>query len=86
MSKKRMGTGKIIAIIVGCLIVLLLFAGGCFSLGLLSSFFSRETDYQQGNIYEIRIEGIISASQQSGILMGGTTTPEEVMRQLDAAS
>jgi protease IV len=82
----RMSPGKIIAIVAGCLVILLLFSGGCFFLGLLSSIFTAGSGTLQGNIYEIRIEGVVSASQQSGFFSGGATTPEEVIRQLDAAS
>ncbi len=37
------------------------------------------------SIYEIRLEGVISAEKYSNILSGGTVTPEEIMSQLDEA-
>jgi protease-4 len=53
--------------------------------GLLSSTFSR-TSYGLGDaIYEIRLEGVISAEKYAGLLMGETVTPEEMMSQLDEA-
>ncbi|MDZ7837010.1 MAG: ATP-dependent Clp protease proteolytic subunit [Actinomycetota bacterium] len=80
----KMSTGKIAGIVIGSLLVLFLFCGGCFILGLLSSSFS--SGYSGGaNIYQIRIDGVISASSQASLLSGQTTTPEQVMSQLEAA-
>jgi protease-4 len=53
--------------------------------GLLSSTFGR-TSYSLGDaIYEIRLEGVISAEKYSGLLMEETVTPEEIISQLDEA-
>lgn len=56
-------------------------------LGLLSGGFGRTSySYSAGeSIYEIRLEGVISAEKYSNILSGGSVTPEEVMNQLDEA-
>jgi protease-4 len=65
--------------------VLLFFSGGCYVAGLLSSTFSRAS-YKLGDaIYEIRLEGVISAEKYSSLLMEETVTPEEMMSQLDEA-
>ncbi len=80
-----MSTGKIVGIVLGCLALLFVFSGGCFFLGLISGGLNYSSGSRQGNIYEINIEGIISASQQSGVLSGGATTPRQVIAQLDTA-
>ncbi len=85
MAERKMSTGKIIGIIIGCLALLFVFSGGCFVLGLLSGSLSDTSGYRQGNIYEINIEGVITATEQSGILGGGVTTPKQVIAQLDIA-
>ncbi|MFO7928352.1 MAG: signal peptide peptidase SppA [Candidatus Humimicrobiaceae bacterium] len=85
MAEKKMSTGKIIGIIIGGLALLFVFSGGCFVLGLLSGSLSDTSGYRQGNIYEINIEGVITGTEQSGILGGGATTPKEVIAQLDIA-
>ncbi|MCG9478919.1 MAG: signal peptide peptidase SppA [Actinomycetia bacterium] len=80
----KMSTGKIAGIVIGSLLVLFLFCGGCFILGLLSSSFS--SGYSGGaNIYQIRIDGVISATSQASLLSGQTTTPEQIISQLEAA-
>ena len=56
-------------------------------MGVLSRSFAG-TSYSYGvgdSIYEIRLEGIISAEKYSGLLSGGTVTPEEIISQLDEA-
>lgn len=81
----RWSTGKIVGITFLCIFVLLLFSGGCYLAGLLSSTFGR-TSYSLGDsIYEIRLEGVISAEKYSGLLMEETVTPEEIISQLDEA-
>jgi protease-4 len=81
----RWSTGKIVGITFLCIFVLLLFSGGCYLAGLLSSTFGR-TSYSLGDaIYEIRLEGVISAEKYSGLLMEETITPEEIISQLDEA-
>jgi len=78
-----MSTGKIIGIIVACLAFLFIISGGCFFLGMLSG--SMPGSGRAANIYEIRIEGVISASSPVGILAVGGTTPEAVIGQLEIA-
>ncbi|MGM0366152.1 MAG: signal peptide peptidase SppA [Actinomycetota bacterium] len=79
----KMSTGKIVGIIVACLAFLFLVSGGCFFLGIISGSVTDTT--RAANIYEIRIEGLISASSQASILGVGGTTPEQVIAQLEAA-
>jgi len=83
----RWSTGKIVGIVFLCLFVLFMFSAGCFVMGVLSRSFAG-TSYSYGvgdSIYEIRLEGIISAEKYSGLLSGGTVTPEEIISQLDEA-
>jgi protease-4 len=81
----RWSAGKIVGITFLCIFVLLFFSGGCYVAGLLSSTFSRAS-YKLGDaIYEIRLEGVISAEKYSSLLMEETVTPEEMMSQLDEA-
>lgn len=81
----RWSAGKIVGITFLCIFVLLLFSGGCYLAGLFSSTFGR-TSYSLGDsIYEIRLEGVISAEKYSGLLMEETVTPEEIISQLDEA-
>ncbi len=81
----RWSAGKIVGITFLCIFVLLLFSGGCYVAGFLSSAFSRAS-YNLGDaIYEIRLEGVISAEKYSSLLMEETVTPEEMMSQLDEA-
>jgi protease IV len=83
----RWSTGKIVGITFLCIFVLFVFSGGCFIMGLLGNSFSGTSYlYESGeSIYEIRLEGVISADKYSSILSGGTVTPEEIMSQLDEA-
>jgi len=77
--------GKIVGITFLCIFVLLLFSGGCYIAGLLSGGLGG-TSYAMGDsIYEIRLEGVISAERYSGLFMEETVTPEEIMSQLDEA-
>jgi protease-4 len=81
----RWSAGKIVGITFLCIFVLLFFSGGCYVAGLLSSTFSRAS-YKLGDaIYEIRLEGVVSAEKYSSLLMEETVTPEEMMSQLDEA-
>ncbi len=82
----RWSAGKIIGITFLCVFVLALFSGGCFAMGLLGRGLSEGSYYSGGeSIYEIRLEGIISAESYSNILGGGSVTPEEIMGQIDEA-
>ena len=83
----RWGTGKIVGIVLICIFVLCTFSGGCFFMGLLTRSFGG-TSYAMGDsVYEIRLEGLISADKYSGlgVFGGGTVTPEEIISQLDEA-
>ncbi len=79
----KMSTGKIIGIVAGCLAFLFLVSGGCFFLGLVGA--SMPETRRPANIYEIRIDGLVTAGQQGGILGMAGTTPELVMAQLEVA-
>ncbi len=83
----RWSAGKIVGITFLCIFVLVMFSGGCFTMGLLGRELSG-VSYSYGggeSIYEIRLEGIISAEKYSNLLGGGTVTPEEIMSQIDEA-
>jgi protease-4 len=76
---------KIVSITLICIFVLFMFLVGCFLISFFGRSFGR-TYYSAGDsVYEIRLEGVISAEQYSGLLSGGTVTPEYVIGQLDAA-
>ena len=76
---------KIVSIVLICVIVLFMFLVGCFLINFFGGGFGR-TSYNVGDsVYEIRLEGVISGEQYSGLLGGGTVTPEYIIGQLDAA-
>ncbi len=77
-----MTKGKIVGIVAGSLAFLFLVSGCCFFFGMLSG--SMPQIQRPANIYEIRIEGLITAAQ-AGILGPAGTNPETVISQLDAA-
>jgi len=81
----RWGTGKIVGIIFLCIFVLFLFSGGCYLLGLFSGSLSGPSYTVGDYIYEIRLEGVISAEKYSGLFSTETVTPEEIISQLDEA-
>jgi protease IV len=62
-----------------------MFSGGCFVMGLMGRGPGGASYSIGDSIYEIRLEGVISADKYSGILSGGTVTPEEIIEQLDEA-
>ena len=78
----KMSSGKIITIIAGCMAFLFIFSGCCFFLGIISGNFPETR--RAANIYEIRVEGLITSSQ-GGIIGMGSTTPELFLAQLKAA-
>ncbi len=81
----RWGTGKIVGIAFLCIFVLLIFSGGCFFIGLLTGSLGG-TSYALGDsVYEIRLEGVISAEKYSGLFGVVTVTPEKMISQLDEA-
>jgi protease-4 len=62
-----------------------MFLAGCFLISFFGGSFGR-TSYNAGDsVYEIRLEGVISGEQYSGLLGGQTVTPEYIIGQLDAA-
>ncbi len=82
----RWSAGKIVGITFLCLFVLFMFSAGCFVMGLLGRSFVSASSYSAGDsIYEIRLEGVISAEKYSNLLSGGSVTPEEIIDQLDEA-
>ena len=81
----RLSTGKIVGIVILCVFVLFIFSAGCFLIGLFSRSFGSTTYGAGDSVYEIRLEGVISAEQYSGLLGGETVTPEYIIGQLDAA-
>lgn len=81
----KWSTGKIVGITLLCIFVLFMFSAGCFVMGLMGRGLSGTSYSISDSIYEIRLEGMISADKYSGILSGGTVTPEEIIAQLDEA-
>lgn len=81
----RWSTGKIVGIAFLCIFVLFIFSGGCFFIGLLTGSLGG-TSYALGDsVYEIRLEGVISAEKYSGLFGVVTVTPEKMISQLDEA-
>ena len=81
----RWSAGKIVGITFLCIFVLLIFSGGCYIAGLISAGLGG-TSYGFGDsVYEIRLEGLISADRYAGFFMGETVTPEKIISQLDEA-
>jgi protease-4 len=81
----RWSAGKIVGITFLCIFVLVVFSGGCYVAGLISGGLGR-TSYAFGDsVYEIRLEGLISADDYAGLFSGGAVTPEEIIGQLDEA-
>ena len=82
----RWSTGKIVGIVFLCIFVLFIFSGGCFFIGLLTGSLGGGTSYAMGDsVYEIRLEGVISAEKYSGLFGVVTVTPEKIISQLDEA-
>ena len=78
-------TGKIVGIVFLCIFILFMFSIGCFFIGMFSGGLSR-TSYNVGDsVYEIRLEGVISADEYSSLFGEETVTPEEIISQLDEA-
>ncbi|MBA7486953.1 hypothetical protein ES707_22515 [subsurface metagenome] len=81
----RWSTGKIVGIAFLCIFVLFIFSGGCFFIGLLTGSLGG-TSYALGDsVYEIRLEGVISAEKYTGLFGVVTVTPEKIISQLDEA-
>lgn len=76
---------KIVSITLICVFVLFMFLVGCFLISFFGGGFGRTSYSAGGSVYEIRLEGVISGEQYSGLLSGGTVTPEYIIGQLDAA-
>jgi len=88
MTNSRKSAGKIIGFTILGLFVLFVMSGGCFFLGIVTGSISTLSGKPSvisstGNaIYEIRLEGTISASSTAGLLGGAAITPEYVINQL----
>ena len=88
MSNSKKSAGKIIGFTILGLFVFFVISGGCFFLGLVTSSIGAlggkpSAFSSTGNaIYEIRLEGTISASSTTGLLGGAAITPEYVIGQL----
>lgn len=88
MTDSKRSVGKIIGFTILGLFVLFVMSGGCFFLGLITSSIGAlggkpSVISSTGNaIYEIRLEGTISASSTTGLLGGAAITPEYVINQL----
>jgi len=88
MTNSKRSVGKIIGFTILGLFVLFVMSGGCFFLGLITSSIGAlggkpSVISPTGNaIYEIRLEGTISASSTTGLLGSAAITPEYVVDQL----
>lgn len=78
-------TGKIVGIVFLCIFILVVFSGGCFMAGLISRSVGMSSYGLGDSVYEIRLEGLISADSYGSLLSGGGVTPEEIISQLDEA-
>jgi len=88
---KKMSAGRIVGFVFLGLFVLCIFSSACFAGGLALGGFGNAftgggsmapgTDF----IYLIRMEGVISGSQSSGLLGGTSITPESIIEQLISA-
>ncbi len=78
-------TGKIVGIVFLCIFILVVFSGGCFMAGLISRSVGMSSYGLGDSVYEIRLEGLISADGSGSLLSGGGVTPEEIISQLDEA-
>ncbi|MCL5073206.1 MAG: signal peptide peptidase SppA [Actinobacteria bacterium] len=91
MSNSKRSAGKIVGFTILGLFVFFLISGGCFFLGLVTSSIGglggKPSAFSStGNaIYEIRLEGTISASSTAGLLEGAAITPEYIIDQLTEA-
>ncbi len=85
MVEKKRSVGKIIGITILCIFVLFLFSGACFVFGLITGSVDSSRYISGGSIYEIRLEGVISASKYSGLFGEASVTPEEIIGKLKAA-
>ena len=81
----RWSAGKIVGIVFLCIFILLIFSGSCYIAGLVSAGLGG-TSYGLGDsVYEIRMEGLISADRYTGLFLGESVTPEDIINQLDEA-
>jgi protease-4 len=87
MANSKMSAGKIIGFTFLGLFVLIFLSGSCFFIGFLggsigfSGKSSSIVSTSANSIYEIRLEGTISASGSSSLLGGATVTPESIIEQ-----
>jgi protease IV len=89
-SNKKMSAGKIVGFVFLGLFVLCIFSSACFVGGLvLGGFGNAITGGSMASgtdsIYLIRMEGVISGTQSSGLLGGTSITPESIIEQLISA-
>lgn len=85
-STKR-STGKIVGIVIACIFFVFLLSGACFVFGLITGSTGGKTPIAAAGgeaIYEIKLEGVISATKYSG-LTGVSVTPEEIIEELKTA-
>lgn len=92
MANSKMSAGKIVGFTFLGLFILIFLGGSCFFAGLLGGSLGSSggtntlVSSASGNsIYEIRLEGTISASGSSSILSGAGVTPESIIEQALAA-
>jgi protease IV len=90
IPNKKMSAGRIVGFVFLGLFVLCLFSSACFiggfALGgLRNAITGGSMASGAESIYLIRMEGVISGSQSSGLLGGTSITPESIIEQLISA-
>ena len=87
MANSKMSVGKIVGFTFLGLFVLIFLSGSCFFIGFIGGSIglggksSSIISASANSIYEIRLEGTISASNSSGLLGGIAVTPESIIEQ-----
>lgn len=85
MAEKKRSIGKIVGITLLCIFLLFLFSGACFVFGLITGSASKAYSISGEAVYEIRLEGVISATKYYSLLGEASVTPEEIIEQLKIA-
>lgn len=90
-QSKKMSAGKIVGFIFLGLFILFIFSGSCFMMGIFAggtfSGIGKTSGMVAGadSVYLIRLEGVISGTQSSGLLGTAAVTPEYIIDQLNEA-
>lgn len=85
-SGTKRSVGKIVGITILCIFFVFLMSGACFIFGLITGTTGGRTPIPSGEaVYEIRLDGVISATKYSGIIGGVSVTPQEIIEELKVA-